>query len=76
MSVPALLRESLEKIKLSESVRYAMGEQLLLARIGNQLEIVAEECRKKDDKIAATEIVSKLITLGREIQRRKKRCES
>ncbi len=68
VSIPALIRDHLDPIKVSEGRRYARMELLLLARIGTQLECVAEQCRNHGDKIAVIDIVAGLIAIEREIR--------
>lgn len=73
VSVPSLIRDHLNRIKVAESRTYARLEQLLLARIGTQLEIVAEQCRNHDDKAMVLEIIACLTGIERELNQWKER---
>lgn len=68
VSIPALIRDHLDRIKVAESRMYARLEQLLLARIGNHLEMVAEQCRNHHDRVAVLDIIVRLIAIERELQ--------
>ena len=68
VSIPALIRDHLDRINVAESRRYLRLEQILLARMGTQLEIVAEQCRNHNDKVAVLDILARLIAIERELQ--------
>lgn len=67
VNVQTLIREHFDRIKVSESRTYARLEQLLLARIGRHMEIIAEQCRDHDDKASVLGIIARLIAIEREL---------
>jgi len=67
VSIQTLIRQHFDRIKVAESRALARRDQLFLARIGTQLEIVVEKCRSLDDKKTVLEIIGRLIGIEREV---------
>jgi hypothetical protein len=68
VSIPALIRDHLNDIKVSENRERRRFDQLLLARIGKGLELVVEQCRSRDEKIEMVDVLARLIAIERELQ--------
>lgn len=67
-TIQSLIRDHFDRIEVVESRTYARLEQLLLTRIGTQLEIVAEQCRNIAGEMMALEISARLIGIERELK--------
>ncbi len=68
VSIPTIIRNQLGRVKATENRNLLRLEKLLLVRIVVQMDHMAEQCRKQEDKTIVLDILTHLIGIERELK--------